>query len=96
MRHRKVLGAVDGDPVYPRVERTAPAEIRKRPVGLDEALLNDVIDISLLMHVLHDCMRNPVLISAEQQPEGRTLAIKNGVNKLLVASLVTHRRDPSR
>src|SRR5258708_3149686 len=44
-RDEVVLGCIDADPVQPRVERAVAAEVRQRPVCLDERFLGDVLDL---------------------------------------------------
>ncbi len=93
LRHQRVLGRVDRDPIQPRVKRTIAAERGQRPVGLEEGFLRDILRLGGVVDETSDQLQHPMLILQHQQVERRLVARLHALHQFLV--VVVRRHGPS-
>src|SRR5690606_23486800 len=86
-RHQMILRRIDGDAVQPRIERTVPAKISQRTIGLDKCFLSDILSFVRIMHEAYDQPQNLVLILEYQQIKSPFIPTLYSLDQLLVLLL---------
>jgi hypothetical protein len=92
VRHQRVLGRVDRDPIQPRIERTIAAERSERPVGFQKSLLGYVLGLGGIVHEASDQLQHAMLILQHQQIEGRLIAGLYPAHQFLIGIVRCHRQ----
>ncbi len=84
LRHQRVLGGVDRDPIQPCIERAVAAKRGQRPIRLEKRLLGDILGFGGIVHEAAHQLQHPMLVFQHQQVERRLVARLNAPDQFLV------------
>src|SRR5690606_26676325 len=90
LRHQRVLGGVDRNPVEPGVEGAVPPELGQCPVCLDERLLCHVLRVARVPEIARNQLHYLVLVLAHQQVEGALVALLYPLDQAKVTGIQAH------